>query len=326
MESVIQTNYLNTKVYFDGSHFIGIPSREKEMTEKKVYSERFIEVYEYIDESLYRGVDLIDFFSSSSDYSNYTSDEIYFDDKIKLKRVIEIKDYFNELYLESFYFSKKEQRAYIFSKLRPYFDGLHNLSNFVDYNLKRKKRNLISKKVRLMRKALLQQWTYFATFTYDSNKLHEEEFKRKLRTCLSHLSHRNGWKYIGVWEYSPQFNRLHFHCLLYVPEGKMVGDFKEVEDYSFKRRKRYKSIQNTFFNERFGRSDFSSVSSSKDVSREVSYMLKYLSKSGEKIVYSRGLPEFILADIDKDDVLSSYGIDDRKILLFDDFKQILEKK
>ena len=39
----------------------------------------------------------------------------------------------------------------------------------------------------MIRKLRLQQWTHFCTFTYDSNKLTEEEFKEKFLNCLRHL-------------------------------------------------------------------------------------------------------------------------------------------
>ena len=47
--------------------------------------------------------------------------------------------------------------------------------------------------------------------------------------------------------------------------------------------------------------------------------MKYIEKSGEKIVYSRGLPQYFISDILDDDVACSTGIEDRKLLLFDDF-------
>ena len=56
---------------------------------------------------------------------------------------------------------------------------------------------------------------YLATFTYDSKKHTEESFKKGLRSCLSTFAKRRGWKYMGVWERSPQKQRLHFHGIFY---------------------------------------------------------------------------------------------------------------
>ena len=37
-------------------------------------------------------------------------------------------------------------------------------------------------------------------------------------------------------------------------------------------------------------------------------------------VYSKGLPQYFISDIMDDDVVYNIGVDDRKLLLFDDFK------
>ena len=58
--------------------------------------------------------------------------------------------------------------------------------------LNKGKRNRIVRMTRLYRKVNLQQWTHFCTFTYDSEKLSEEDFKKKLLNCLRHLSSRKG--------------------------------------------------------------------------------------------------------------------------------------
>ena len=327
-----------SKVYFDGSHFIGIPASSKESQVRTRYPGRVITVYEYIEESIYRGINFLDFFTSpaSSDfdspasftYNDYFKCEAKFEyDKkvITLKRKVEITSYFNELYNESIDLKKKDQRAYIISKLSGYFDNNIHLVRFVDDNFTRLKRNLITRKVRLMRKALLQEWTYFATFTYDSSKLKEEDFKRKLKTCLSHLSSRNSWKYLGVFEKSPTKNRLHFHSLVYVPPGKMIGELKLVRDYSTQKNRMQETVQNSFFNDRFGRSDFQPITKTSDISSEISYMCKYLTKTNDKIIYSKGLPEFYGAILEPEDVICPYGVDDRKYVLFDDISSKLIK-
>ena len=51
----------------------------------------------------------------------------------------------------------------------------------------------------------------------------------------------------------------------------------------------------------------------------IAYLMKYIEKSGEKIVYSRGLYAYFVSDIMDDDVVCPIGIEDRKLLLFDDF-------
>ena len=51
----------------------------------------------------------------------------------------------------------------------------------------------------------------------------------------------------------------------------------------------------------------------------VSYILKYIEKTGEKIVYSKGLPQFFVSDIMDDDVVCPMGENEEKLLLFDEF-------
>ena len=48
--------------------------------------------------------------------------------------------------------------------------------------------------------------------------------------------------------------------------------------------------------------------------------MKYMEKTGEKIVYSKGPPQYFISDIMDDDVACNIGVDDSKLLLFDDFK------
>ena len=56
----------------------------------------------------------------------------------------------------------------------------------------------------------------------------------------------------------------------------------------------------------------------------MAYILKYIEKSGERIVYSRGLPQYFISDILPEDVVMKVGQEEKKLLLFDDFKCIDE--
>ena len=123
---------------------------------------------------------------------------------------------------------------------------------------------------------------------------------------------------MGVWERSPQKQRLHFHGIFYIPEGTMPGQMIDVNDYNFKSRRRRITHQNTYFNERFGRSDFEEIEG-RSVGGVVAYIMKYIEKSGEKLLYSRGLPQFFISDIMEEDVVCPYGEEERKLLLYDDF-------
>ena len=176
----------------------------------------------------------------------------------------------------------------------------------------------------MVRKVNLQNFNYFVTFTYDGKKHDENSFKQRLKETLSNFSNRRRWKYVGVWERSPEKKRLHFHGLFYIPDGTMPGELIEVNDFSLITHKRQTTIQNTYFNERFGRSDFEKIDDNRKMGAAVAYILKYIEKSGERIVYSRGLPQYFISDILSDDVVMKVGQEEKKLLLFDDFKCIDE--
>ena len=201
----------------------------------------------------------------------------------------------------------------------PFFPDEEQMQTFIQQNIDRKKRNLIVRRIRMVRKANLANFNYLCTFTY-SDELHDESsFKKKLRACLNSLSTRKGWRYMGVWERSPEKQRLHFHGLFNIPEGQMVGELFEKRDYNFSLHNMRTTFQNTYFNERFGRSDFERIDNKGRLGEALAYLMKYLEKTGEKIVYSKGLPQYFITDIADNDVATRIGIDDRKLLLFDNF-------
>ena len=188
----------------------------------------------------------------------------------------------------------------------------------VKENIERLNRNAIERRKRLSRKAYLQKWDYFCTFTYDSSKLTEKDFKIKFLNCIKHQASRNGWKYIGVWEKSPTNERLHFHGLFYIPV--MVGKLEEIRDYSTKSHKMQTTNQNTFFLNRFGRNDFKELPPVKAILQQtINYLMKYIQKTGEKIIYSKGVPTYFKTDILEEDIVCTIGQEDRKLLLFDNF-------
>lgn len=236
---------------------------------------------------------------------------------IMSNKEFEQKQTFEKIYSENKDKSKKEKVENINKELKEHFESEEQLQNFINANLERKKRNLIERRKRLYRKAYLQEWSYFCTFTFDSKKLNEEEFRKKLSNCFKKLSYRKSWKYIGVWERSPINKRLHFHGIFYTPT--MIGELIEQRDYSTKNHRMQTTYQNTYFLERFGRNDFEEINQ-QNLYQSISYITKYIEKSGERIVYSKNLPTYFISDILDDDIVCTTGIEDRKLLLFDNFK------
>ena len=214
---------------------------------------------------------------------------------------------------------KQERKATeLVEALKTNFESEEKAAEFVTAELERINRNYIVRLTRLTRKVNLGNWNYFCTFTYDDKKHTEHSFKEKLRTCFKKMSYRKGWIYIGVWERSPKNNRLHFHGLFNIPENAMVGDLTEHKDYSTKAHKMQTTLQNSYFTERFGRNDFEPINKNL-FGNATAYLMKYIGKTDERIVYSKNTPTYFISDILDEDVACTIGQEDRKLLLFDNF-------
>ena len=268
--------YQKSKVYYDGSHYIAIP---QENFKRKQFNRK---------------------------RSKTTTTTI----------VDQTKQKFETAYAESQSLPKRERKKYIAEKMRSEFSTTEQAIDYIEQNIERKKNNLAKRRVRLWRKIYLQEWNYFVTFTYDSQKHTEETFKAKIRNTLNHLISRKDWKYIGVWERSPDKQRLHFHGIFSIPQ--MIGTLEQVNDYSTKSHRKQITYQNTHFLKYFGRNDFKEISAI-EIPQAVRYLLKYIEKSGEKLVYGGDLPTYLVSDILDEDIVCPIGIEDKKALLFDDF-------
>lgn len=322
--------FAKAKVYFDGSHYIAIPHTvRKKKAKKKTAVKKVSPELEEMDEDETTPFDectqmsIFDLEKKTEDKKNDESESVTeTDDTSTEKRdnlpQISRKELFDKLYQEHLFEPKYSRKKAVYDGLRPHFKTDEETKLFVDINFERKRRNLICRRIRMTRKANLQDFNYFVTFTYSDELNTEESFKEGLKVCLKNFSVRKGWKYIGVWERSPKKQRLHFHGLFYIPEGTMPGVLLDVNDYNFNTRRRQITHQNTYFNERFGRSDFEEVNP-KTLGSAVAYIIKYLEKAGEKIVYSKGLPQYFISDIMEDDIVCFYGMEDKKLLLYDDF-------
>jgi hypothetical protein len=124
---------------------------------------------------------------------------------------------------------------------------------------------------------------------------------------------------MGVWERSPEKQRLHFHGLFNIPDGAMVGELVSKTDYSTAQHQMQTISQNTYFEERFGRNDFKQLDE-RLLTESLSYLLKYIEKTDERIVYSKGLAQYFISDIMDEDVITTMGVEDNKLLLADDFR------
>ena len=234
------------------------------------------------------------------------------------------KEQFETAYTESKKLPRKERKTFLLDALKDTIPDKAQREEFIAQHTERKKINAIRRKSRLSKKVHLQEWNYFCTFTYDDKKHTEETFRKSLRNTLKHLVNRKGWKHIGVWERSPEKQRLHFHGIFYIGQGGMVGEMIETKDYSTKVRRMQTARQNTHFLERYGRNDFQPLGSQEEVQQSLRYLMKYIEKSGEKLVYGGDLPTYFVSDVLDEDILCPYGVDDRKAILADDFTCCIE--
>lgn len=230
-------------------------------------------------------------------------------------------DEFMYWYRQSFGMARDEQREFIAAKLRPYFKSEEGLYSFVDRKMQCRYRADITRRIRCIRRAALHDFNYFCTFTYDSKKLDEKEFERKLLNTLRHFASRKGWKYMGTWERGGDTGRLHFHALMYIPPDKMSGEVVTKREYDVKKKRMEERTLNTFFEERFGRNTFDVIDGTAlPLNTAIGYILKYIEKDGGRIICSRGLRTFIETDIDGGDIITKlHDDDDTKYILYDDF-------
>jgi len=311
--------YREAKIYYDGSHYIAIPHTER--PDRKRHNEKAEEFV--VEKTTDSEVSVRSKKELEGDLISIPQPEVmpFEVEETEPIKTVTRKSEFNRLYDESKGMSKDERKEFISRNMSAFFKADEDSAEYVELQIANKKRTVQARKLRFIRKAYMHDFNYFATFTYDDAKHTEESFRKKLTYALRHLVSRKSWKYMGVWERAPKTERLHFHGLLEVPDGGMIGDMITERSWSTRQRKMQTSLQNTYFNSKFGRSDFEKISkdSPLDYANAIAYILKYIEKTGEKIVYSRGLEMYLISDIEDTDVLTAYGIEDKKLLLFDNF-------
>ena len=238
---------------------------------------------------------------------------------LSVEEEIEKKEQFEAAYKESQKLPCKERKAYMRKAMEETIPNKEQRKEYVERNNERKKTNAIRRKVRLAKKAYLQEWSFFCTFTFSDAMHTEESFRKSLRNTFKHLVNRKGWKHIGVWECGGENGRLHFHGIFYISPGGMVGEIVETKDYSTKDHRMQTAHQNTYFLERYGRNDFQALGSPMEVQHSLGYLMKYIEKSGERLIYGGDLPTYFVSDVMDEDVICPFGIDDRKAILADNF-------
>ena len=331
-----------SKIYHNGSHYIGIPHTKIRRKKRGKPTEEVFLVHddktavkmpklEEMDTDMDEELECpfqaeIDaFYQREKEVQPKVEKSETTREKPKVERVnssrrVTRASEFKRLDEESAGMKVKAKKQYICKGMRKYFKNEQATEYYVDQKMYNKWRAVHERRKRFMRKAFLNRFNYFATFTYDDKKHTEDSFRKKLMVYLRRFATRYEWRYMGVWERGGETNRLHFHALVRVPDGELRGELEKKTDFNFKTQRRRTVLQHSYFNEIFGRTDFEPiVENDMAYVSAVEYILKYVEKSGERIVYSRGLPMYLIADIHADDVLCRVGVDDRKLVLYDKF-------
>lgn len=213
-------------------------------------------------------------------------------------------------------------------KLYPKFS---DIDEYVAKRIKRMRHNLGVRKKRFKRKAFLNKWNYYVTFTFDDKKQTPESFEQKLCKCFSNLKSRHGWRVMGKFENAPDTGRLHFHGLIYVPHGEMVGTITEKQDYSTAQHKMQIRHENDFFEKAFGRNDFTRLNEMQlKHGKTIDYIVKYISKDNGRVFYSRGIPTEVVKVLTEDSIITDFMDYVPKYVLFDNVldweRDILRKR
>ena len=317
---------LDVKVYNDGGHYIAlIPTTGKSKLKSVRPVEEPIVVEDYAaPEDISDGaVCAADSCHNDEDKPDLVNDcKNSKESNAKTRRISTRSQEFKRWYVESIGMKWQPRRYYIADKLKGYFKCEEELFRFVDYKMQCAYRAARVRRTRCERRASLHKLNLFATFTYDSKKMNEEEFKKKLLNTLRHFASRKGWKYLGVWERGKATDRLHFHALMYIPEGSMSGVMERRREYDPQRKRMVEFEINTFFEKTFGRNRFDFIDGvALQYTTVAGYIVKYLEKYGGRIICSKGLKTFAEVQIDEEDILVPlYEYDDKKFVLRDDFR------
>lgn len=146
-------NYPNTKVYYDGSHYIAIPQ-----------------------DSFPRGK------SCKRRHTAYLTPE-----QIEQKQAVE------NAYTESKELPYEQRAAFLDEQLKTAIPNDTKRKNFIAENKDRKRRNRSKRYSLLWRKVRLQQhWNWFITFTFSDDLHTEESFRKTLKDTLKKLVQRHG--------------------------------------------------------------------------------------------------------------------------------------
>ena len=166
-------SYGECKVYFDGSHYIAIPHTTRPSRRRFRPPEEEIEVTEQEEPQTTEREENIDQEESAPSIdddapSSHTEKVEEVEPAVEKKvrsRTMTRKELFEELYQKHLNKPPRMKIEAITKEMLPYFKTEELSRNYVIENIERKMRNLIARRIRLTRKANLQEFNYFVTMT-----------------------------------------------------------------------------------------------------------------------------------------------------------------
>ena len=186
--------YPKCKVYSDGSHYIAIPHTERTYRPRRKPHEEVITVTDEISDGKKRETESA---PSTEDAPLPLAEEVGEGDpkisvtpseKSVIERQMTKKELFEELYEKYQSLPRYKRKAAILKGMRPYFQDAEAAKIYVEVNLRRKVRNLISRRTRMVRKINLQEFGFFVTVTYFYGQLGfvAKSNEKKYEPCLLH--------------------------------------------------------------------------------------------------------------------------------------------
>ena len=254
------------KIYNDGSHYIAIRRTTRPKRPKRVKKERVVTVTEedIILEQAPEPASVENNEASAAEAVEKTEIEQEVKEPIKTvkkPKEMTLKELFNSYYSQTVNVRKRQRKKLLQNAMRKYFDDDKSCADFVQSNIERVQRNFLSRRLRFMRKINMHPFNYFVTFTYDDAIHTEESFRKKLKCYLYHMSQRHDWRYIGVWERSPEKQRLHYHGIFIIPDISVVGELLKKKDFNVNIGRMQYVMQSNKILEKFGRNDFREINS-----------------------------------------------------------------
>lgn len=154
------------KVYSDGSHYIAIrPTEGYSGPRRKPPPEEPIIVEEAAPSDVQNAVVEECAVPQGQEQTCGDMPEQTQSETVKKRHISTRADEFLKWYRESYGMRKKEQYAFIASKLAPYFESDEALHKYLDYKMECKRRSEIARRIRCQRRAALHELSYFATVT-----------------------------------------------------------------------------------------------------------------------------------------------------------------